>query len=95
MPHGFEPILFLEGETWGRIYHRPNVTSCSRSKIPGLYAAARCSHGFILSPVLGDLLARCIIGADTIPEIEPFFHCRFARSRLVRSRFTYGKSYLG
>jgi glycine/D-amino acid oxidase-like deaminating enzyme len=64
--------------------------------IEGLYSATGFSHGYKLSPVIGDLMARCIVdGTEAAPELKLFSFERFEKDELIQPRFTYSKGYAG
>lgn len=64
--------------------------------IQGLYVAGGFSHGFKLSPVIGELMAKGITeGFDKVPEVRPFHPDRFERGELVPTMHAYVKAYAG
>ena len=65
-------------------------------RIDGLYSATGFSHGFKLSPVVGDLMARCVVeGPEAAPDLKAFSFDRFEKNELIQPRFAYAKAYAG
>src|SRR5262249_26190859 len=64
-------------------------------ELPGLYVAAGTSgHGFKLSPVIGEWVARLVLADPRVlDDIAPFRRRRFAVGGLIRGR--YGHSIVG
>ncbi|CAN5866092.1 FAD-binding oxidoreductase [soil metagenome] len=86
-------------KTYAGLYHMtPDQQPIlgSLGGIEGLYSATGFSHGFKLSPVVGDLMARCIVdGIEAAPELKLFSFERFEKEELIQPRFTYSKGYAG
>lgn len=86
-------------KTYAGLYHMtPDQQPIlgSLGGIEGLYSATGFSHGFKLSPVVGDLMARCIVdGVEAAPELRLFSFERFQKEELIQPRFTYAKGYAG
>lgn len=65
------------------------------SHLPGLYCAVGFSgHGYKLSPIIGDLMSRFILG-ETDPLVEAlklFRFSRFQANELIRAPFSYSKA---
>jgi glycine/D-amino acid oxidase-like deaminating enzyme len=63
--------------------------------IPGLYCAVGFSgHGYKLSPIIGDLMSRFILGESNslVDKLQLFRFSRFQENDLIRSPFSYTKA---
>lgn len=63
--------------------------------VPGLYCAVGFSgHGYKLSPIMGDLISRLVMGmTDDRPEVLNLFrYGRFQANELIKSPITYSKA---
>ncbi|NJR66484.1 MAG: FAD-binding oxidoreductase [Leptolyngbyaceae cyanobacterium CRU_2_3] len=63
--------------------------------VPGLYCAIGFSgHGYKLSPIIGDLMSRLIIGAtnEMVDELKLFRYSRFQENDLIKAPLSYSQA---
>ena len=55
-------------------------------RVPGMegyFLALGCGKGFMLSPMIGELVAQCVAGLETTLPIDILSEERFARGELI------------
>jgi sarcosine oxidase subunit beta len=88
------PILDTYTGIWALTPDYQPIIDCINA-VPGFYCAVGFSgHGYKLSPVLGDLISRMVVGQDgeSVKSLDLFKASRFQNNALIKAPITYANA---